>query len=78
MLNILGADLITIYIYQAGDNFVKAVDYYQKLGRMKSFNMSVPGQLMPFPGFVYTTEKHVEALVLELAAYHDLSKFSKM
>lgn len=69
--NILGADLITMYIYRATDDFITAARYYENSGLMKVFNMSVPGQLMPFPMYTYKNEKYRPAQNLQLAAYQD-------
>lgn len=33
--------------------------------------MTIPGQLIPYPYFIYAHEKHIESNLLELASFHD-------
>lgn len=63
--------MITIYLYRTSEAFRKVLEYYKKLGVVEFYDITVPGQLIPFPRFIYKTEKLVEGRQLEAAAYHD-------
>lgn len=60
-----------MYIYRATNDFIKASRYYENAGLMKVYNMTVPGQLMPYPLHTYKKLKRSQALYLELPALQD-------
>lgn len=71
MMGILGAEMITIYTYNTEENFQKVLDYYESIGRIEHYHLSVPGQLEPFPNNIYTSEKKHQSFRLETAALHE-------